>query len=67
MSESKIVWNKYPKEKPKIDDEYIVTIKLWNNSFTATADWKNIKEKFVGVFDSNITAWAEMPKPYKEE
>ena len=67
MSESKIVWNKYPKEKPKIDDEYIVTIKLWNNSFTATANWKNVKDGFVGVFDRNITAWAEMPKPYKEE
>ena len=64
MSESKIVWNKYPKEKPKIDDEYIVTIKLWNNSFTATANWRNVKDKFVDVFDRNITAWAEMPEPY---
>lgn len=67
MSESKIVWNKYPKEKPKIDDEYIVTIQLWNKSFTATANWKNIKDKFVDAFDSNITAWAELPEPYKEE
>ena len=67
MSESKIVWNKYPKEKPKIDDEYIVSIKLWNNSFTATANWKNVKNEFVDVFDRNITAWAEMPKPYEEE
>ena len=67
MSESKIVWNKYPKEKPKIDDEYIVTIKLWNNSFTAIANWKNVKDKFVDVFDRIITAWAELPKPYEEE
>ena len=67
MSESKIVWNKYPKEKPKIDDEYIVSIKLWNKSFTATAMWRNVKDEFVDVFDRNITAWAELPEPYKEE
>ena len=66
MSESEIVWNKYPKDKPKIDDEYIVSIKLGKDSFTATAIWKNVKNKFQDVFDENITAWAELPKPYKE-
>ena len=64
MSESKIEWHPYPKEKPKTDDQYIVSIKLWNNSFTATANWRNVKDKFVDVFDRNITAWAEMPEPY---
>ena len=67
MSDSKIVWNKYPKEKPKTDDEYIVSIKLWGDSFTTTAMWRNVKDKFVDIFDRNITAWAEMPEPYKEE
>ena len=67
MSESKIVWNKYPKEKPKIDDEYIVSIKLGKDSFTATANWKNVKDEFQDVFNENITAWAELPEPYKEE
>lgn len=62
-----IEWHKYPEEKPKTDDQYIVSIKLWNNSFTATANWRNVKDKFVDVFDRNITAWTEMPKPYKEE
>ena len=66
MSESKIVWCKYPQEKPIVDDQYIVSIRLGKVSFTATADWRNVKGKFKGVFNKNITAWAEMPKPYKE-
>ena len=66
MSESKIVWRKYPQEKPTVDDQYIVSIRLGKVSFTATADWKNVKGKFKGVFNKNITAWAEMPKPYRE-
>ena len=66
MSESKIVWRKYPQEKPTVDDQYIVSIRLGKVSFTATADWKNVKGKFKAMFNENITAWAEMPKPYKE-
>lgn len=66
MSESKIVWHKYPQEKPTVDDQYIVSIRLGKVSFTATADWKNVKGKFKVMFNENITAWAEMPKPYKE-
>ena len=66
MSESKIVWRKYPQEKPTVDDQYIVSIRLGKVSFTATADWKNVKGKFKVMFNGNITAWAEMPKPYKE-
>ena len=66
MSESKIVWRKYPQEKPTVDDQYIVSIRLGKVSFTATAAWKNVKGKFKVMFNENITAWAEMPKPYKE-
>ena len=66
MSESKIVWRKYPQEKPTVDDQYIVSIRLGKVSFTATADWKNVKGKFKVMFNETITAWAEMPKPYKE-
>ena len=67
MSESKIVWRKYPQEKPTVDDQYIVSIRLGKVSFTATADWKNVKGKFQDVFNENIIAWAEMPEPYKEK
>lgn len=67
MSESKIEWHLYLKEKPKTDDQYIVSIKLWNISFTATANWRNDKDKFVNVFDRNVIAWAEFPEPYKGE
>ena len=67
MSESKIVWCKYPQEKPTVDDQYIVSIRLRKDNFTATADWKNVKGKFQDVFNENITAWAEMPEPYKEK
>lgn len=64
---TKIIWHPYPQEKPKIDDEYIVSIKLGKDSFTATAIWKNVKDEFQDVFNENITAWADMPEPYKEK
>ena len=67
MKKADIEWCPFPQEKPKVDDQYIVSIRLGKVSFTATADWKNVKGKFKGMFNENITAWAEMPKPYKEE
>ena len=67
MKKAEIEWCPFPQEKPTVDDQYIVSIRLGEDSFTATADWKNIKGKFQDVFNENITAWAEMPEPYKEE
>ena len=67
MKKAEIEWYPFPQEKPTVDDQYIVSIRLGKVSFTATADWKNVKGKFKVMFNENITAWAEMPRPYKEE
>lgn len=64
MSETKVIWHPYPKEKPKKDKIYLITIEhntkekivttrsCWNGNFTPFAP---------------IIAWAELPKPYEEE
>lgn len=49
MSESKIVWHKYPQEKPKKDDEYLVSLKMWNKSFTSTSSWITSNDVFEDV------------------
>lgn len=70
MRESKIVWYKYPEEKPKAVDEYLVTINYGYFNLTSTSIWKDGRftdyENEPNKIDS-IIAWAKKPKPYKEE
>ena len=61
MSESKIVWHKYPNEKPPKDGLYLITLKFGNT-----------KEVSMGyltkdIYSNTLIAWAEIPEPYKEE
>ena len=67
MSENKVIWHKYPEEKPKRVDEYLVTINCGYFKMTSTSIWKNNKfkkyENKPGRIGS-ITAWAEMPETY---
>lgn len=67
MSESIADWHKYPNEKPKVADEYLVTVNCGYFNITSTSNWKD------GHFTDyenepsrigSITAWAEMPEPY---
>lgn len=62
-----IEWHKYPQEKPKKDDEYLVSVNMWNKSSTLTSHWISSKDVFKDLFDEFVYAWAEMPEPYKEE
>ena len=65
MNESKIEWYPYPKEKPpKNKSMYMVSVKAGNKTFTGALKW--LKRKFM-FCDKFVTAWAEMPEPYKEE
>lgn len=76
MSENSVVWHPYPKEKPDFPItktssfgeyytayEFLVTQKLTGGvSRVITSVYFN------GAFKANdVTAWAEMPKPYNEE
>ena len=61
MSESKIVWRKYPQEKPPKEGLYLITIKFGNK-----------KEVSMGyltkeIYSNTLIAWAEIPEPYEEE
>ena len=62
-----IEWHKYPQEKPKKDDEYLVSVNMWNKSSTLTSLWIGSIDAFIDLWNEYISAWAEMPEPYKAE
>ena len=70
MQKTEIEWHKYPEDKPKHVDEYLVTVNCGYFDITSSAIWKDEKftdyENELGRINS-IVAWSEMPAPYKEE
>ena len=60
-------WHKYPEEKPKKDDDYLVSVKIEDESFTLTSCFDTSIDAFGILSDKYVTAWAELPEPYKEE
>lgn len=46
MSENNVKWHPYPQEKPKEDNEYLVSVNMWNKSFTSTSSWITSKDVF---------------------
>ena len=80
MSETKIVWHPYPKEKPFSEYEnidkntnkeisYLCTVKKCGKLFIAELTWHTLFKKFQRLYwidniDKFVTAWAEMPEPY---
>ncbi len=65
MSENNVVWHPYPQEKPKKDSLYIVSVKIRDKTLTSALKWLK-RRKFI-FYDKCVTAWAEMPEPYKED
>lgn len=70
MQMTEIEWHKYPEDKPKHVDEYLVTVNCGYFNITSSAIW--IDGKFTSYVNelgriSSIVAWSEMPAPYKEE
>ena len=61
MSESKIEWHPYPKEKPPKEGLYLITLKFGNT--------KDVSMGYLtkDIYSNTLTAWAEIPEPYKEE
>ena len=71
MSENKVIWHKYPDEKPKNNSDipYLVTCLF---------DGFSRKEFIVDMFyyeedslkwnpQNDVIAWAELPEPYNPE
>lgn len=64
----KVDWHPFPKEKPKKDGEYLVTCVGIGGEFVEKLWWqKKLKNFYNGIsFWTNVIAWAELPKPYKQ-
>lgn len=61
------LWHKYPEEKPKEPKEwYYVTFadKNIGEAFYEFANWYDVEDDCVTHL---VTAWQELPEPYKEE
>lgn len=61
MKKVEIVWHKYPDEKPTKDGLFLITHKFGNRKEVAMAYLTK------DINSNNLIAWAELPKPYKEE
>ena len=61
MREGKILWHKYPDEKPPKDGLFLITHKFGNKKEVAIAYLTK------DIYSNTLTAWAELPEPYKEE
>lgn len=69
MSETKIVWHKYPDEVPSRYDKYLVSIQSPTGSiFVETLFFSNFVKSWLdlGILDQ-VLAWAELPEPYQTE
>lgn len=62
MSETKVKWHKYPDEKPSKSGWFLITRRFSNRKDVAII---YISQKY--DTPCNLVAWAELPKPYKEE
>lgn len=65
MSENKVKWHKYPDERPPKYGKYRVSVGVGDDSYTTTSYWIPDKDLFENIWNV-VTAWAEMPEPYKE-
>lgn len=70
MKKVEIEWRPFPQEKPRVLDEYLVTIDYGFFKISSSAIWKN--GRFIdNEEDQNrvgpVIAWAEMPEPYEEK
>ena len=61
-----IEWHKYPQEKPKVENLYLVSIRDRKRDFTSASWWESPIYAF-GNWDKDVMAWAELPEPYEEE
>lgn len=67
-----ITWHPYPKEKPPKTGYYIVSASNYMDGKDPYVDiWQFCKSEmfikvgYIGIPESHVVAWAEMPKPYE--
>lgn len=63
-----IKWHPYPKEKPSMDDVYIVSLVINSEKPYSWISYYRKEDGFSEDYNGSVVnAWAEMPEPYKEE
>lgn len=64
----KFKWHPYPENKPNmLVGDYLVTDIYEKKREVSVYFWYSLKNKFLEEDVAPVIAWAEMPKPYKEE
>lgn len=70
MSENKVIWHPYPEEKPPKKGYYLVSITSKIESYRRIyiEEYRIIGNRYMfsEIFAKDISAWAELPDPYKE-
>ena len=66
-NEIKLKWHPFPEEKPKRTANCIVSTSGSGTEYTASSWWDSKEKQFEDYWDSIITAWAYMPRPYKRK
>ena len=66
-NEIRLRWRPFPEKKPKQARNCIVSISCDGTEYTASSWWDSKEKQFEDYWDSVITAWAYMPRPYKKE
>lgn len=69
MSENKVKWHPYPQEKPSKKGYYLVSITSKIESYRRIyiEEYRIIGNRYMfsEIFAKDISAWAELPEPYK--
>lgn len=66
-NEIRLRWRPYPEEPPKKTANCIVSISCDGTEYTTSSWWDSKEKQFSNYFDTVITAWAYMPRPYKKK
>ena len=63
MNEINVKWHPYPKEKPPIEDDYLVTVQVGLNPFIHYLHYSSYTTG-KGSQWTHVTAWMDKPDPY---
>lgn len=69
MSETKVIWHKFPDEKPKIKEnesrDYLITVSYLGRILVKKDYWLG-GGRWYEYNGYDVLAWAELPDPYTE-
>ncbi len=66
-NEIRLKWRSFPEDPPKKTANCIVSISCDGTEYTTSSWWDSREKQFENYWNSVVTAWAYMPRPYKKE